>query len=258
MFCVLESSVVKHHTDNALKFRGIHLEILLAGACATFMNANVNRMRRSYLHHFTSDFRNFPNFPIVEHSNFIGLTCNRKILRQCSSLLQRTSFQHVCSGVCGFYEVMIYEELLLSKQQIQTCYVRIQTRLETWTQTRAGGIKMDHLPIIPIFSFGSLFANIKALLNTLMLTLVEVGERFIMQFNSRRGRCTQNILKGKDHILIFWRQAGLLLLEDGKRKNITGGKKTDTYITCTAINTVNPDYPTQTFTFYNALPSNSW
>lgn len=99
---------------------------------------------------------------------------------------------------------------------------------------------MDH-----IFSRCSLFANINALLNTLMLTLVEVGERFIMQFNSRRGRCTQNILKGKDHILIFWRQAGLLLLEDGKGKNITGGKK-DTYITCTVINTVNPDYPTQT------------
>lgn len=105
---------------------------------------------------------------------------------------------------------------------------------------------MDHLPIILIFSCCSVFANINALLNTLMLTLVEVGERFIMQFNSRRGRCTQNILKGKDHILIFWRQAGLLLLEDGKGKNITGGKKTDTYITCTVINTVNPDCPTQT------------
>lgn len=46
-----------------------------------------------------------------------------------------------------------------------------------------------------------------------------------MQFNSRRGRCTQNILKGKNHILIFWRQAGLLLLEDGKGKNITRRKK---------------------------------
>lgn len=63
--------------------------------------------------------------------------------------------------------------------------------------------KMDNLPIILIFSCFLLIANINMLLDTLMLTLVEVGECFIMQFNSRRGRCTQNILKGKDHILIF-------------------------------------------------------
>lgn len=113
--------------------------------------------------------------------------------------------------------------------------------------------KMDQL-----FLFSAALATLNVLLNTLMLTLVEVGERFIVQFNSRRGRCTQNILKGKDHILIFWRQAGLLLLEDGKGKNITGGKKTDACITYTVVNTVDPDYPTQTFTFYNALPSNSW
>lgn len=54
-----------------------------------------------------------------------------------------------------------------------------------------------------LFLFSAAFANINALLNTLRLTLVEVGERFVMQFNSRRGRCTQNILKGKDHVLIF-------------------------------------------------------
>lgn len=32
--------------------------------------------QQTYLHHFTSDFRKFTNFPIVKHSNFIGLTCN--------------------------------------------------------------------------------------------------------------------------------------------------------------------------------------
>lgn len=111
MFCVLESSVVKHHTDNALKFRGIHLEILLAGARATFMNANAHRTRGSYLHHFTSDFRKFPNFPIVEHSNFIGLTCNRKILRQCGSLDAKNLIPtgNVCSGVCCFYPSSKYK-----------------------------------------------------------------------------------------------------------------------------------------------------
>lgn len=33
MFCVLQSSVVKHHADNALKFRGINLKILKDDAC---------------------------------------------------------------------------------------------------------------------------------------------------------------------------------------------------------------------------------
>lgn len=32
----------------------------------------------SYLNHFTSDIWKFPNFPIVKHSNFIGLPCNDK------------------------------------------------------------------------------------------------------------------------------------------------------------------------------------
>lgn len=89
----------------------------------------------------------------------------------------------------------------------------------------------------------NLFPAANKFLNTLMLTLVEVGECFIMQFNSRRGRCTQNILKGKDHILIFWGQAGLLLLEDGKGKNITRGKKKQRYMKYTVSNTVKPDYP---------------
>lgn len=55
-----------------------------------------------------------------------------------------------------------------------------------------------------------------------MLTLVEVGERFIMQFNGWRGSCTQNILEGKDLVVGIWGQVGLLLLEDGKGKYIAG------------------------------------
>lgn len=61
-----------------------------------------------------------------------------------------------------------------------------------------------------------------------MLTLVEVGECFIMQFNSWRGSCTQNILEGKDLVVSVWRQVGLLLLEDGEGEDIAGGqRKTD-------------------------------
>lgn len=55
-----------------------------------------------------------------------------------------------------------------------------------------------------------------------MRTLVEVGECFLVQFDGRRGRCTQNILKGKDLVFIVWGQAGLLLLEDWQGKNIAG------------------------------------
>lgn len=43
-----------------------------------------------------------------------------------------------------------------------------------------------------------------------------------MQFDGRRGSCTQNILKGKDLVLTVWRQAGLLLFEDGQGENIAG------------------------------------
>lgn len=58
-----------------------------------------------------------------------------------------------------------------------------------------------------------------------MLTLVEVGERFIMQFNGWRGSCTQNILEGKDLVVGIWGQVGLLLLEDGESKYIAGEEK---------------------------------
>lgn len=57
------------------------------------------------------------------------------------------------------------------------------------------------------------------------LTLVEVGEGLLMQFDSRRGSCTQNVLKGKDLVLTVWRQAGLLLLEDGQGENIAGDNR---------------------------------
>lgn len=56
----------------------------------------------------------------------------------------------------------------------------------------------------------------------LVLTLVEVGERFVMQFNGRRGSCTQNILKGKDLVVAVRRQVGLLLLEDGEGEYVAG------------------------------------
>lgn len=55
-----------------------------------------------------------------------------------------------------------------------------------------------------------------------MLTLVEVGECFVMQFNGWRGSCTENILKGKDLIFVVWRQVRLLLFEDGECEYITG------------------------------------
>lgn len=58
-----------------------------------------------------------------------------------------------------------------------------------------------------------------------MLTLVEVGECFIVQFNGWRGSCTQNILKGKDLVIGVWRQIGLLLLEDGEGEYIAEEQK---------------------------------
>lgn len=65
-----------------------------------------------------------------------------------------------------------------------------------------------------------------------MLTLVEVGECFIMQFNGWRGSCTKNILKGEDLVLGVWRQVGLLLLEDGKGKYIAGEQTRNYYSNC--------------------------
>lgn len=57
------------------------------------------------------------------------------------------------------------------------------------------------------------------------LTLVEVGECFIVQFNGWRGSCTQNILKGKDLVVAVWRQVGLLLFEDGEGEDIAGEQR---------------------------------
>lgn len=174
----------------------------------------------SYLHHFTSNFRKFPNFPIVKHSNFIGLTCKCKILLQCISLDAKTLSPklNICSRVCGFYQVMIHEK---------SCFCRIQTRLETPTLQEHDSEKWITCQWFLFSAAVILFPTTNKFLNRVALTLVEVGEGFIMQFNSRRGRCTQNILERKDHILIFWGQGGLLLLEDGKGKNITRGRKKD-------------------------------
>lgn len=100
VLCVLKSSVMKHHTDDALKFRGIQFLQRIQGRCYCFRSKHINPglslqtltyantqcMSESYLHHFTSDFRKFPNFPIVKHSNFIGLACNDKIVIRCSSV----------------------------------------------------------------------------------------------------------------------------------------------------------------------------
>lgn len=59
-----------------------------------------------------------------------------------------------------------------------------------------------------------------------MLTLVEVGECFVMQFDSGRGSCTQNILEGKDLVVAVGRQVGLLLLEDGESEHVAAEKRT--------------------------------
>lgn len=55
-----------------------------------------------------------------------------------------------------------------------------------------------------------------------MLTLVEVGKRFIMQFDSRRGCCTQNILERKNLVLTVRGQVRLLLLKDGEGQHVAG------------------------------------
>lgn len=71
-------------------------------------------MFSSYLHHFTSDFWKLPNFPIVKHSNFIGLTCKCEILMHCGHQKQRNLFQHEYLGLWA-----------LPKQQKQTSHFRI-------------------------------------------------------------------------------------------------------------------------------------
>ena len=52
------------------------------------------------------------------------------------------------------------------------------------------------------------------------LTLVEVGECFVMQLDGRRGSCTQNILEGQDLVFIVRGQVGLFLLEDGQGEHV--------------------------------------
>lgn len=51
-------------------------------------------------------------------------------------------------------------------------------------------------------------------------TLVEVGECFIVQLHGGRRGCTQHVLEGQNFVLVLWRQAGLLLLEDGQRQDV--------------------------------------
>lgn len=204
-------------------------------------------MCSSYLHHFTSNFWKFPNFPIVKHSNFIGLTCKCKILMQRISLDSKklSPKWNICSRVCGFYRVRIQGKSCFNpnnKNQLFTLEFR-----QGWKHQHYKSMREGKWIICQWFLFSAavnLFTTTNKFFNPLTLTLVEVGECFIMQFNSRRGRCTQNILKGKDHILIVWGQAGLLLLEDGKGKNITSGKKKERYMNCSVSNTVKPDFST--------------
>ena len=52
------------------------------------------------------------------------------------------------------------------------------------------------------------------------LTLVEVGEGFVMQLDGWRCSCTQNILEGQDLVFIVRGQVGLFLLEDGQGEHV--------------------------------------
>lgn len=69
------------------------------------------------------------------------------------------------------------------------------------------------------------FTSLYAQTRTQVLTLVEVGEGFIVQFNGWRGSCTQNILKREDLVVSVWRQVRFLLFEDGEGKYITGERE---------------------------------
>lgn len=77
-------SFCKEFQGRCYCFRSKHINPGLSLQTLTY--ANTQCMSESYLHHFTSDFRKFPNFPIVKHSNFIGLACNDKIVIRCSSV----------------------------------------------------------------------------------------------------------------------------------------------------------------------------
>lgn len=94
VLCVLKPTVVKHHADDALE----HTHVLpwkwpqgRWGISTTQVWIWPWRRRNpnaAHLHHFTGDFREFPNFPVVKHSNFIRLTCNDMII----------TFQHMSSS----------------------------------------------------------------------------------------------------------------------------------------------------------------
>lgn len=92
VLCVLKPTVVKHHTDDALEYRQV---LSFYNECRatvkkpqqhTCLNLSIKTLKSKFaahLHHFTGNFWEFPNFPVVKHSNFIGLTCNGKILMWC-------------------------------------------------------------------------------------------------------------------------------------------------------------------------------
>lgn len=67
--------------------------------CAWRRRLFQKHMSSSYLHHFTSDFRKFPNFPIVKHSNFIGLAWNEKTEIWCSLVERKYKPTHKESSV---------------------------------------------------------------------------------------------------------------------------------------------------------------
>lgn len=52
------------------------------------------------------------------------------------------------------------------------------------------------------------------------LTLVEVGEGLVVQFDGRGGGGAQDVLEGQQLVLVLRGQAGLLLLEDGQSQDI--------------------------------------
>lgn len=93
-----------------------------------------------------------------------------------------------------------------------------------------------------------------------MLTLVEVGECFIMQFNSWRSSCTQNILKGKDLVLVVWRQVGLLLFEDGEGEHIAGEQRPRTKLLVSCQSPIHPPiikYTEDSFCFWIVRTENN-
>lgn len=89
VLCVLKSSVMKHHTDDALEFSFTNNSRPMLMLCKLHIhNTYKSSISETHLHHFTSDFRKLPNFPIVKHSNFIGLACNGRSIQLRSQFLQ--------------------------------------------------------------------------------------------------------------------------------------------------------------------------